>query len=78
MSRTRSEEMKTPPMLDGELSFDEGTRNEHADDFGHILHTVPEGVVMPVSADDIAKTIEWTAQQGGKFAAQGQDRKSVV
>src|SRR5215469_13685121 len=72
MARTMSEEMNTPPPLDGELSFDEETRNKPADDFGHIVHTVPEGVVMPVSADDIAKTIEWTAQRGGKFPAQGQ------
>jgi cytokinin dehydrogenase len=72
VERTRSKEMNTPPPLDGELSFDEETRNEHADDFGHIVHTVPDGVVVPVSADDIAKTIEWTPHRGGKFAAQGQ------
>ena len=52
------------------LRFDEVTRNERADDFAHIVHTVPEGVLLPMSADDIAKTIEWTAQRGAKFAAQ--------
>jgi FAD/FMN-containing dehydrogenase len=61
-----------PPPLDGELRFDEVTRNEHADDFGHIVRHVPEGVLLPGSADDVAKTIQWTAQRDCKFAPQGQ------
>jgi hypothetical protein len=47
------EEMPTPPPLDGELRFDEMTRNGRADDFGHIVHHMPEGVLLPGSADDI-------------------------
>ena len=36
-------EMPTPPPpLDGELRFDEATRNERADDFGHIVHKMPD------------------------------------
>jgi cytokinin dehydrogenase len=68
------EEMRTPPLpLDGELRFDEATRNGRADDFGHIVHkTPPEGVLLPGSADDVAKTTQWTAPRGGKFAPQGQ------
>jgi FAD/FMN-containing dehydrogenase len=67
------EVMPTPRLpLDGELRFDEATRNVRADDFGHIVHKPPEGVLLPGSADDVAKTIEWTARRGGKFAAQGQ------
>ena len=61
-----------PPLLDGELRFDEVTRKGHADDFGHIVHRVPEGVLLPGSADDVAKTIRWTAPRGGRFAPQGQ------
>ncbi|MGH2985272.1 MAG: FAD-binding protein [Solirubrobacterales bacterium] len=61
-----------PPPLDGELRFDEATRNGAADDFGHIVHETPEAVLLPGSADDVAKTIQWTARRGRKFAAQGQ------
>ena len=61
-----------PPPVDGELRFDEVTRKGRADDFGHIVHHLPEGVLLPGSADDVAKTIQWTAQRGGKFAPQGQ------
>jgi hypothetical protein len=60
-----------PPPLDGELHFDEATRQGRADDFGHIVHKLPEGVLLPGSADDVAKTIQWAAQQGCKFAPQG-------
>jgi len=62
----------TPEPLDGELRFDEATRNGRADDFGHLVHKMPEGVLLSGSADDVAKTIQWTAQRGGKFAPQGQ------
>jgi cytokinin dehydrogenase len=61
-----------PPQLEGELRFDEATRTGRADDFGHIVHHVPEGVLLPGSADDVAKTIRWTARRGGRFAPQGQ------
>lgn len=50
------EEMPTPPPPppDGELRFDEVTRKGRADDFGHIVHQMPEGVLLPGSADDVA------------------------
>ena len=60
-----------PPPLDGELRFDEVTRNGHVGDFGHIVHRVPGGVLRPGSADDVAKTIRWAAPRGGRFAPQG-------
>jgi FAD/FMN-containing dehydrogenase len=47
-------------------------RDGRADDFGHIVHKTPEAVLLPGSADDVAKTIQWTASRGGKFAPQGQ------
>ncbi|MEV5966999.1 FAD-binding protein [Kribbella sp. NPDC051952] len=62
---------RTPPPLDGELRFDELTCAEHSDDFGHILRHVPEAVLLPGSADDVARAIRWAAQRGRKFAAQG-------
>ena len=52
------------PSLDGELRFDDAVRNGGADDFGHIVHKMPEGVLLPGSADDVAKIIQWAAQRG--------------
>ena len=47
-----AQEMRTPPPpLDGELRFDEVTRKGRADDFGHIVHHMPEGVLLPGSTD---------------------------
>lgn len=66
-----------PPLpLDGELRFDEPTRDAAADDFGHVVHKPPEAVLLPGSANDVAKTIQWAALRGRKFAPQGQ-RHSV-
>jgi cytokinin dehydrogenase len=73
MPPTTPEKMPAPPPpLDGELRFDEVTRKAHADDFGHIVHHVPEAVLLPGSAADVARAIRWTARRDGKFAAQGQ------
>jgi len=57
--------------LDGEFRFDDESRRERAEDFGHLVHHLPEGVLLPGSVDDVAKTIRWSAQQGRTFAAQG-------
>ena len=65
-----------PPALDGELRFDQVTRAQAADDFGHIVHTAPEAVLLPGSTDDVAETIRWAAKRSRTFAAQGQ-RHSV-
>lgn len=51
-------------------------RAQAADDFGHIVHTAPEAVLLPGSTDDVAETIRWAAKRGRTFAAQGQ-RHSV-
>lgn len=66
----------SPPALDGELRFDQVAREQAADDFGHIVHTEPEAVLLPGSADDVAETIRWAAKRGRTFAPQGQ-RHSV-
>ena len=60
-----------PPQLDGELRLDDETRRERAEDFGHLVHHLPEADLMPASADDLAKTIQWSAQRGRTFAAHG-------
>jgi FAD/FMN-containing dehydrogenase len=65
-----------PPPLDGELRFDDASKNAAADDFGHIVHKTPEGVLLPGSADDVAKTIQWVTQRGRKFAPQGQSHST--
>src|SRR5262245_60983743 len=61
-----------PPPLDGQLSFDQATRDAAADDFGHILHNSPEAVLIPGSDNDVAATIKWASDRGHKFAPQGQ------
>lgn len=65
-------EKRSPPSLDGELSFDEKTLAAAADDFGHIMHRTPKGVLLPASAEDVAATVRWATAQGYKVAAQGQ------
>ncbi|HEY6423874.1 MAG TPA: hypothetical protein VIY28_11615 [Pseudonocardiaceae bacterium] len=53
----------TPP-LDGEIRSEEQTRAAAADDFGHIVHRTPEGVLLPASGQDVATTIRWAAGRG--------------
>jgi cytokinin dehydrogenase len=65
-----------PPPLDGEISFDEAAREATAADFGHVVHNIPECVLLPGSEDDIVATISWAGRRGRRFAAQGQ-RHSV-
>jgi cytokinin dehydrogenase len=60
------------PRLEGELRFDEAARRVASDDFGHIVHRTPTGVLLPASADDVAATIHWAAARGSAFAARGQ------
>jgi cytokinin dehydrogenase len=74
MSRipARAAQRAGPPLaLDGELRFDEATRSAAADDFGHLVHRVPEAVLLAGSADDVAKTIRWAAGRGRKLAPRG-------
>lgn len=65
-----------PPALDGELRFDRVARDAVADDFGHLVRTPPEVVLLPGSTADVAATIRWAAEWGRTFAPQGQ-RHSV-
>jgi len=59
-------------VLDGELRFDDAARAAASDDFGHIVHEIPEGVLLPGSTRDVATVVEWAARQGYKVAPQGQ------
>ncbi len=61
-----------PPSLDGELRFGEPTRIGRADDFGHLVHQTPAGVLLAGSADDVARTIRWSAERRFKLAPRGQ------
>ncbi len=61
-----------PSGLDGEVRFDEATRAAAADDFGHIVHKTPVGVLLPGSDEDVAKTIRWGRLVRSKVAPQGQ------
>ena len=51
------------PTLDGELRFDEVSRATAADDFGHLVHRPPAGVLLPGSVEDVARTIEWASRR---------------
>jgi cytokinin dehydrogenase len=66
----------SPPPVDGEIRFDDRVRAAAADDFGHLVHRTPEGVLLPGSDDDVAATVRWAAEHGRGFAAQGR-RHSV-
>jgi FAD/FMN-containing dehydrogenase len=66
----------SPPPLDGALRFDQPARAAAAEDFGHLVQQVPEGVLLPGSAEDVAATVRWAAEHGRRFAAQG-NRHSV-
>jgi FAD/FMN-containing dehydrogenase len=47
-----------------------------ADDFGHLVHRVPAGVVQPHDATDVAGAVRSVGGSGGKIAPQGR-RHSV-
>ena len=64
------------PTLDGTLRFDDPSRAAAAEDFGHILHHAPKGVLLPGSDQDVAKIIRWAGDLRRKVAPQGQ-RHSV-
>ena len=40
-------EKEAPPQVDGTLRFDAKSRAAAAEDFGHIVHRIPEGVLLP-------------------------------
>jgi len=72
MSTDRADIASLPRRLDGAVHVDEAARAAAGDDFGHIVHRSPDGVVVAGSAGDIVDAIRWTAGRGGHLAAQGQ------
>jgi FAD/FMN-containing dehydrogenase len=61
-----------PDGLHGQIHFDQATRDAAADDFGHIVHKTPIGVLTPASSGDIESTVRWTRALRGSIAPQGQ------
>lgn len=59
------------PALEGEIRFDEVARDRVSDDFGHIVHRSPNGVLLPASAADVAATIRWASRNALHLAARG-------
>ena len=59
------------PLVDGTLSFDDDIRAAAADDFGHLVRRMPEGVLRPASDQDVAATIRWARERRRKVAARG-------
>jgi cytokinin dehydrogenase len=73
---SHSRKRPPPPPLDGEVRFDDQARTEAAEDFGQLVHRVPEGVLLPASEEDVAATVRWAAAAGRGFVPQG-SRHSV-
>src|SRR5258708_39334305 len=57
--------------LSGELYFNDAALEAVADDFGHVVHKRPVGLLKPGAAQDIAK-LELATPQGLKVAMRGQ------
>jgi cytokinin dehydrogenase len=57
------------PSLDGQLLFDDATRTEAADDYGHIVHRKPWAVLVPGSINDIVKMVNFARANCLKIAA---------
>jgi cytokinin dehydrogenase len=53
----------SPPPLDGEIRFEARARAAAAEDFGHLVHHTPEGVVLPASDEDVAAAVRWAAER---------------
>jgi FAD/FMN-containing dehydrogenase len=58
--------------LTGELSVDDAALEAASDDFGHVVHKRPVGVLKPGSPQDIAKLLQVASRQGFKVAMRGQ------
>jgi FAD/FMN-containing dehydrogenase len=58
--------------LTGTLLFDDAGRQAAADDFGHIVHRLPNAVLKPGSVQDIVKLVQFANRRGLKVAMRGQ------
>ncbi|WP_133742300.1 FAD-binding protein [Actinorugispora endophytica] len=60
------------PPLDGELLVDPGSREEAADDYGHMVRHHPRAVLRPGSVSDVAVMLRYCRARGIPVAARGQ------
>ena len=64
--------------LDGRLAADEADRARAADDYGHLVHRLPQAVVYPASAEDVRRVVRYAAPRlpvaprGRGHSTQGQ------
>jgi len=63
---------EAPPPVDGTLRFDDESRAAAAEDFGHIVRRIPEGLLRPGSDQDVATIIRWAGDLRRKIAPRGQ------
>jgi FAD/FMN-containing dehydrogenase len=59
-------------MITRELATDPAALSAAADDFGHMIHRMPQHVLKPASVADICAVVAWAASQDLKVAARGQ------
>ncbi len=60
------------PGLDGELVVDRASREEAADDYGHLVHRLPLAVLRPGSTRDVQRMVRFANKHGLKVAMRGQ------
>lgn len=59
-------------MITRELVTDPAALSAASDDFGHMIHRMPQYVLKPASAADIGAVVAWAARQDLQVAARGQ------
>jgi FAD/FMN-containing dehydrogenase len=71
-SATRSSPLGNLPSLDGELVFDDASRQANAVDNGGYVRRAPIAVLKPRSVNDIARIVSYANKHGLKVAMRGQ------
>jgi len=57
--------------LGGAVSTDEGARQSAATDFGRVVSRLPQAVVHPRSAQDVARVVRFAAREGLSLSTRG-------
>jgi len=57
--------------LGGTLIFDDASRQEAGDDFGHVVHSNPLAVLRPGSPGDVVAVVNYANRQGLRVAMNG-------
>src|SRR5262249_10056516 len=60
------------PKLKGRLLFDQADRSAAADDFGHIVHRLPQAVLQPGDIEDVAVMLRFCGAHRIPAAPRGQ------